>query len=41
MIIEIRTYRLRPGTADDFVRIMRDKVTPLLRAAGIQVVLQQ
>lgn len=38
MIIEIRTYRLRPGTADDFVHIMREKVVPLLRDAGIRVV---
>ncbi|GAB1510371.1 NIPSNAP family protein [Actinophytocola sp. KF-1] len=38
MIIEIRTYRLRPGTADDFVTTMREKVVPLLRAAGIRVV---
>ncbi len=38
MIIEIRTYRLRPGTADDFVDIMRERVVPLLREAGIRVV---
>ncbi|ONI81713.1 NIPSNAP family protein [Actinosynnema sp. ALI-1.44] len=38
MILEIRTYRLKPGTIDDFVSIMRDEVTPLLAAAGIHVV---
>jgi hypothetical protein len=38
MILEIRTYRLRPGTRDDFVRVMRDGTLPLLEEFGIQVV---
>lgn len=37
MIVEIRTYRLVPGTAAEFVRVMRDESLPLLRAAGIRV----
>jgi hypothetical protein len=38
MILEIRTYRLRPGTRDEFVRVMRDESLPLLEDFGIQVV---
>ena len=38
MILEIRTYRLRPGTGADFVQVMRDQARPLLTAAGIRVV---
>lgn len=37
-IIEIRTYRLKPGTRDEFVRVMREESLPLLAAAGIRVV---
>jgi NIPSNAP len=38
VILEIRTYRLRPGTRDEFVRVMRDEGMPLLAAHGIDVV---
>ncbi|MFF4953015.1 NIPSNAP family protein [Streptomyces chattanoogensis] len=38
MILEIRTYRLRPGTGDEFVRVMREESVPLLEKAGIRVV---
>ncbi|MBE1461762.1 NIPSNAP family protein [Kibdelosporangium phytohabitans] len=38
MILEIRTYRLKPGTTGDFVATMRDEVAPLLAEAGIRVV---
>ncbi|MFI9594320.1 NIPSNAP family protein [Nonomuraea sp. NPDC052265] len=38
MILEIRTYRLKPGTRDDFLRVMRDEALPLLAKAGIDVV---
>ena len=37
-ILEIRTYRLRPGTQQEFVRVMREQVLPLLADAGIEVV---
>jgi hypothetical protein len=36
-VLEIRTYRLKPGTRDEFVRIMRDESLPLLRRHGIRV----
>lgn len=38
MILEIRTYRLKPGTGDEFVRVMREESVPLLEKAGIRVV---
>jgi len=36
-ILEIRTYRLKPGTRDEFVRVMREESLPLLEAYGIRV----
>jgi hypothetical protein len=38
MFLEIRTYRLRPGSSDEFVRVMRDEAVPLLADFGIEVV---
>ncbi|GAA0924334.1 NIPSNAP family protein [Virgisporangium aurantiacum] len=38
MFLEIRTYRLRPGTSSEFVRVMRDEAVPLLTGFGIEVV---
>lgn len=38
MIVEVRTYRLRPGTEEEFVRLMRDEAVPLLKRFGIEVV---
>lgn len=37
MIIEIRTYRLHPGTGAEFVRVMREESLPMLASAGIRV----
>ena len=37
MILEIRTYRVRPGRLDDFLGAMVSTV-PLLRSHGIDVV---
>lgn len=37
MIVEIRTYRLKPGTGHDFRRAMQE-AQPLLAAAGLLVV---
>jgi hypothetical protein len=37
-ILEIRTYRLLPGTRSDFVHVMRDIAVPLLHQFGIRVV---
>lgn len=38
MILEIRTYRLKPGTREEFVRLMREVSVPMLTAAGIDTV---
>jgi hypothetical protein len=38
MLLEIRTYRLKPGTGEEFVRLMRDSSVPLLARYGIRVV---
>ncbi|AKU17399.1 NIPSNAP family protein [Luteipulveratus mongoliensis] len=38
MILEIRTYRLHPGTQQEFVRVMREEAFPLLRERGIRIV---
>lgn len=37
MILEIRTYRLRPGSGAEFVRVMREESMPLVEAAGLRV----
>jgi hypothetical protein len=36
--MEIRTYRLRAGSREEFVRVMRAEAVPLLRRHGITVV---
>lgn len=38
MILEIRTYRLKPGTSAEFVRVMQQDCVSLLGAFGISVV---
>ncbi len=37
MILELRTYRLKPGSADEFVRVMTSQSMPLLARHGITV----
>ena len=38
MILEIRTYRLKPGTEAEFLRVMQQDGVPLLLQFGISVV---
>ncbi|MBA2740687.1 MAG: NIPSNAP family protein [Actinobacteria bacterium] len=38
MILEFRTYRLRPGATDEFVRLMSGESAELLKRHGIRVV---
>lgn len=38
MILEIRTYRLRPGTRAEFLRVMREEGLPLLEKFGLDAV---
>lgn len=37
MIIEIRTYRLKPGAAQEFLRVMHEEAFPLLEKFGLRV----
>lgn len=37
MILEIRTYRLTAGSAEEFVDVMRSRALPLLARHGISV----
>jgi hypothetical protein len=37
-VLDIRTYRLLPGTRDEFDRIFREHARPLLERHGIDVV---
>lgn len=36
-ILEIRTYRLKPGTREEFLRVMGEEVMPLLHEYGVRV----
>ncbi len=38
MILAIRTFRLRPGTREEFLRLTRDMSLPMLEEHGIRVV---
>jgi len=37
-LLEVRTYRLKPGTLDDFHRAMHERAVPMLRSKGMDVV---
>lgn len=37
MIVEIRTYRIRPGMREDFLEFFRREAVPLQRSLGIHV----
>jgi NIPSNAP len=37
-VVEIRSYRLKSGTRDEYARLFRDEALPLLEAAGVDVV---
>ncbi|MET3372096.1 quinol monooxygenase YgiN [Variovorax boronicumulans] len=37
-LLEIRAYRLKPGTLDDFHRAMHERAVPMLRSKGMDVV---
>jgi hypothetical protein len=37
-VVEIRSYRLKPGTQDEYDRLFREEALPLLQRAGVDVV---
>jgi len=38
MVVEVRTYTLKPQTRDRFVRAFEERAVPALEAAGIRVI---
>jgi hypothetical protein len=38
MIVEVRSYRIKPGCRDEFIRFFETRSIPALRAHGMQVV---
>ena len=36
-VLDLRTYRIVPGRRDEFDRIFREEVLPMLQARGIEV----
>ena len=38
MIVEIRTYRLKPNSGQAFLRVFREQARPLLEKHGLRVV---
>ncbi|MEV7555958.1 NIPSNAP family protein [Amycolatopsis sp. NPDC089917] len=38
MILEFRTYRLKPGSTADFLLVMGEESVPLLESAGLRVI---
>jgi hypothetical protein len=38
LVLEIRTYRIKPGMRDAFHQLVADEAIPLVRAHGIRVV---
>lgn len=38
MIVEVRSYRIKPGRRDEFIRFFETRAVPALRAHGMKVV---
>lgn len=37
MIVEVRTYRIKPGRREEFIRLFETRAVPALRAHGMKV----
>jgi NIPSNAP len=37
MIVEVRSYRIKPGRREEFIRFFQTRAIPALRAHGMQV----
>ncbi len=37
MIVEVRTYKIKPGRRDDFIQFFENRAVPALRAHGMDV----
>ncbi|HVF23853.1 MAG TPA: NIPSNAP family protein [Pyrinomonadaceae bacterium] len=38
MIVEVRSYRIKPGRRDDFIKLFESRAIPALREHGMQIV---
>ena len=38
MIVEVRSYRIKPGKRDEFIKLFESRAIPALREYGMQVV---
>ena len=38
MIVEVRSYRIKPGRRDEFVRLFETRAVPALRAHGMKII---
>jgi hypothetical protein len=38
MIVEVRTYRIKPGRRDEFIEFFETRAVPALRAHGMKIV---
>jgi hypothetical protein len=38
MIVEVRTYRIKPGRRDEFIEFFETRAVPALRALGMKIV---
>lgn len=37
MIVEVRSYRIKPGKRDEFIRLFETRAVPALRTYGMQI----
>lgn len=37
MIVEVRSYRIKPGRRDDFIKFFETRAVPALRAHGMEI----
>ena len=38
MIVEVRSYRIKPGRRDEFIRLFESRAVPALRQYGMKIV---
>ena len=38
MIVEVRSYRIKPGRRDEFIRFFETRAVPALRAHGMKII---
>jgi hypothetical protein len=38
MIVEVRSYRIKPGRRDEFIKLFETRAVPALRAHGMKII---